>query len=67
MLCVTTDDRSGSMGRFLGELLEFSGLAPEVLGFAPEFKLLFPDFVARTLQFLLQLYGVDQPRPALGC
>src|SRR6266849_444644 len=53
MLGVTTDDRSGSMGRFPGELLEFSGLAPEVRGFTPESHLQFRDFGPRLLACLL--------------
>ena len=67
MLSVTTDDRGGSMGRFLGELLEFSGLAPEVLGFAPEFHLQFPDFGARLLECLLPFTGIAKRRLELRC
>src|ERR1700737_770440 len=54
MLDVTIDDRNGSIGRFFGESLEFSGLAPEVLGVTPEFHLQFRDFnhelVAKAIQ-----------------
>jgi hypothetical protein len=62
MLGVTTDDRSGSMGRFPGELLEFSGLAPEVRGFTPESHLQFRDFGTRLLECLLPFTGIAKPR-----
>jgi hypothetical protein len=62
MLGFTTDDRSGSMGRFLGELLEFDGLASEVRGFAPEFYLQFRDFGTRFLECPLPFTGIAKRR-----
>ena len=62
MLGVTTDDRCSSMGRFLGELLEFSGLAPEIRGFTPEFHLQFPDFGTRLSECPLPFTGIAKRR-----
>jgi hypothetical protein len=64
---VSTDDRSGSMGRFLGELPEFSGLAPEVRGFAPEFQLEFHDFGTCLFECLVPFAGITERRSELRC
>jgi hypothetical protein len=47
LLGITMDNRGGSMGGFFGELLEFSGLAPQLRCFAPEFHFQCRQFTTR--------------------
>jgi len=64
---VAADDRRRSMGRFLGELPELTGLAPKIRRFAPEFRSQLRDFGARIREQLFPFTGIAQRRFELRC
>jgi hypothetical protein len=67
MLGITADDRSGTVSRFFGELLEFSRLAPEVRDFAPELGFQLHNFGTRLLEGLFSLTGIAERGLELCC